>query len=94
MTHLYIIVLLVKRSRKYTLGSHDYANTAELVFIIGASLNLPPPLPRGWELGDPVKTEDRTSAALFHEAHRNFAKGRKKASALAIYFSIFLSISI
>ena len=56
-----IIVLLVKRSRKYTLGSHDYANTAELVFIIGASLNLRPPLPRDWELGDPVRTEDRTS---------------------------------
>eukprot|EP00964_Phaeocystis_antarctica_P003166 scaffold1690_cov59-Phaeocystis_antarctica.AAC.1 len=34
VTHLYIIVLLVKRSRKYTLRSHDYANTAELVFIL------------------------------------------------------------
>eukprot|EP00964_Phaeocystis_antarctica_P004273 scaffold2326_cov41-Phaeocystis_antarctica.AAC.2 len=34
-----------RASRKYTLGSHDYANTAELVFIIGTSLNLPPPLP-------------------------------------------------
>ena len=62
MTQLYIIVLLVKRSKKYTLGSHDgVANTAELVFRIGASLNLRPPLPRGWELGDPVRTEDRTS---------------------------------
>ena len=61
MTQLYIVVLLVKRSRKYTLGSRDYANTVELVFIIGASLNLRPPLPRGWELGGPVRTEDRTS---------------------------------
>ena len=61
MTKLYIIVPLVKRSSKYTLGSRDYANTAELVFIIGASLNLPPPLPRGWELWGPVRTEDRTS---------------------------------
>ena len=61
MTQLYMIVLLVKWSRKYALGSHDYANTAELVFIIGASLNLRRPLPRGWELGDPVKTEGRTS---------------------------------
>eukprot|EP00964_Phaeocystis_antarctica_P134675 scaffold98942_cov57-Phaeocystis_antarctica.AAC.2 len=26
-----------------------------------ASLNLRPPLPRGWELGDPVRTKDRTS---------------------------------
>eukprot|EP00964_Phaeocystis_antarctica_P010261 scaffold5638_cov63-Phaeocystis_antarctica.AAC.3 len=48
-------------SRKDTLGSRDYANTVELVFIIWASLNLRPPLPRGWELGDPVRTEDRTS---------------------------------
>eukprot|EP00964_Phaeocystis_antarctica_P112932 scaffold77049_cov100-Phaeocystis_antarctica.AAC.3 len=61
VTQLYIIVLIVKRSRKYTLGSRDYANTVELVFIIWASLNLRPPLPRGWELGDPVRTEDRTS---------------------------------
>ena len=43
------------------LSSRDYANTVELVFIIWASLNLRPPLPRGWELGDPVRTEDRTS---------------------------------
>ena len=64
MTQLYIIVLLVKRSRKYTLGSRDYANTVELVFIIWASLNLRPPLPRGWELGNPVRTEDRTSGRV------------------------------
>eukprot|EP00964_Phaeocystis_antarctica_P109847 scaffold74265_cov97-Phaeocystis_antarctica.AAC.2 len=61
MGGLYIIVLLVKRSRKDTLGSRDYANTVELVFMIWASLNLRPLLPRGWELGDPVRTEDRTS---------------------------------
>ena len=56
-----MIVLLVKWSRKYALGSHDYANTAELVFIIGASLNVHAPPPRGWELGGPVRTEDITS---------------------------------
>ena len=61
MTQLYIIVLLVKRSRKYTLGSRDYANTVELVFIIGASLNVHAPPPRGWELGGPVMTEEITS---------------------------------
>ena len=62
VTQLYIIVLLVKRSRKYTLGSHDYANTAELVFIIGASLICPRPCPEAGSLwGDPVRTEDRTS---------------------------------
>eukprot|EP00964_Phaeocystis_antarctica_P001451 scaffold769_cov72-Phaeocystis_antarctica.AAC.1 len=49
------------RAAKKMGGSRDYANTVELVFIIWASLNLRPPLPRGWELGDPVRTEDRTS---------------------------------
>ena len=38
VTQLYMIVLLVKRSKKYTSGLRDYASTAELVFIIGASL--------------------------------------------------------
>ena len=61
VTQLYTFVPLAKRSSKYTLVPCDYANTVELVFIIGASLNLRPPLPRGWELGDPVRTEDRTS---------------------------------
>ena len=50
VTQLYIIVLLVKTSRKCTLASRDYANSVELVFIIGHLLMCTRPRPaRGWE---------------------------------------------
>ena len=77
VTQLYIMVPLVKRIRKFTLGSRAYANDSELVFIIGASLNIcaRPSAPTLDALKS-VRTEESSSASA-HEARTFLSEGHR-----------------